>query len=263
MNSLQERIAERKVNNGEIAIWWLGGSGFVFKTSCGTICYIDPYLSNSVEAMFNQGRAFAPPILPEEVRADIVVSTHWHEDHLDPGTIPGIVKQNPAVTLIMPPSAMAHAIHWGIPRQNIQALTAGQKITVADVVIEHTPARHDAGVVGWEVPDAMGVFLHAEGRTVYHSGDTEYDIRLRKLKSQRPDVAMVCINGTGGNMNAYEAALLVWQLDAPVVVPMQHLIWAGNPSDDQATLDPQLFADTYQRLGGTGRVVLPVVGGEI
>ncbi len=213
--------------------------------------------------MFNQGRAFAPPILPEEVRADVVVWTHWHEDHLDPGIVPGIVKHNSAVTLVMPPSAMAHAVHWGIPRQNIQALTARQKITVADMVIEHTPARHDAGVVGWEVPDAMGVFLRAEGRTIYHSGDTEYDIRLRLLKRHRPDVALVCINGAGGNMNAHEAALLVWQLGAPVGVPMHHLIWAGNPGGDESTLDPQLSADTHRRLGGTGRVVIPVVGSEI
>ena len=64
-------------------------------------------------------------------------------------------------------------------------------------------------------------------------------------------------------MNAHEAALLVWQLGAPVVVPMHHWLWAGKPGGDEATLDPQLFADTYRRLGGTGRVVIPVVGSEI
>lgn len=260
---LSQQITERTVAPGTLACWWLGGSGFVFKTSRGTIGYIDPYLSNSVERMFNQPRAFPPPILPAEVRADFVVSTHWHEDHLDPDTIPGIVNANPGITLIMPPSAMAHAVHWGVSRKNIQPLTTGQKLAVADIEIEHAPARHDAGVVGWEVPDAMGVLLRAEGRSVYHCGDTEYDIRLRMLRHRRPDVALLCINGAGGNMNTHEAALLAWQLGSRVVVPMHHLIWAGNPAGTEATLDPQQFAETYRRLGGAGRVALPEVGKEI
>ena len=64
-------------------------------------------------------------------------------------------------------------------------------------------------------------------------------------------------------MNAHEAALLAWQLGSRVVVPMHHLIWAGNPGGAEATLDPQMFAETYRRLGGKGTVVMPEVGKEV
>ena len=62
--------------------WWLGGSGFVFKTSAGTQVYVDPYLSNGAEDTFGVGnrRGFPPPIRAEEVRADAVIATHWHEE---------------------------------------------------------------------------------------------------------------------------------------------------------------------------------------
>jgi L-ascorbate 6-phosphate lactonase len=260
---LRERIAERRVGAEEkLACWWLGGSGFVFKSAGGAVVYVDPYLSDSVNGIFGVGRLFPPPILPDEVRADAIVSTHWHEDHLDPGTIPAIAKSDAAARFLMPPTAMSRALGWGVPGNRITAMAHGDSQRIgADITVTATPARHDARIPGWEVPDAMGVIVESQGLRVYHCGDTEYDIRLREMKSQPPDVAILCINGMTGNMDAYEAALLAWQLGAKVVIPMHHYLWAKNPP--AATLDPRLFADTYRKLGGTGRVVIPEVGREI
>ncbi len=82
----------------------------------------------------------------------------------------------------------------------------------ADISATAVPARfHDGGIAGWEVPDAIGVVVESQGLKVYHCGDTEYDIRLRMLKAQKFDAAILCINGVSGNMDAYEAALLAWQ----------------------------------------------------
>jgi L-ascorbate metabolism protein UlaG (beta-lactamase superfamily) len=83
------------VENGSVAAWWLGGLGFVFKAPDGATVCIDSYLSDSVRAIFNQGRAFPPPISPEELRVDAVICPHWHEDHLDPGTIPQVATSSP------------------------------------------------------------------------------------------------------------------------------------------------------------------------
>ena len=260
---LKERIAQRKVSPGTLACWWLGGSGFVFKSAAGTVLYIDPYLSDFANGVFGIGRAFPPPILPEDVRADAVISTHWHEDHLDPGTIPVVARLGGAARFIMPSSAMSRALGWGMKREHLVPLSWGQVATVHDLTLTAVPARHETTTPGWETPDAMGVIVECQGLKVYHCGDTEYDVRLRTLKAQKPDVAILCINGVGGNMDAYEAALLAWQLGARVVIPMHHHLWAAHPDNALATLDPRLFADTYARLGGTGRVVLPEVGQEI
>jgi L-ascorbate metabolism protein UlaG (beta-lactamase superfamily) len=137
----------------------------------------------------------------------------------------------------------------------------GQQLNCGEFMIRHTPARHDAGVPGWEVPDAMGVILEVQNLRIYISGDTEYDTRLRALKSAKLDVAILCINGVSGNMDAHEAALLAWQLKVKTLIPMHHHLWDSNPLD--ATLDPKLMTDTYQRLGGKGRVIIPQLGGEI
>jgi L-ascorbate 6-phosphate lactonase len=261
--TLSQRVSAKTVMRSHVSCWWLGGSGFVFKTSSEAVIYVDPYLSNSVKGIFGAERAFPAPILPEEVRTDAVISTHWHEDHLDPGSIPMIARNNPNAHFIMPPSATSHALSWGVPREQVKGLQCGQAFEVKDIRIEATPARHDAGIPGWEVPDAMGVLIETDRLTIYHCGDTEYDMRIRRLKSRTPDVALLCINGIGGNMDAHEAALLAWHLGAKVVIPMHHYLWATNSGSSEETLDPTLFRDTYTRLGGTGRVVIPQIGKEI
>ena len=261
--SLMQRIASKRVDVSHVSCWWLGGSGFIFKTPAGTVICLDPYLSNCVEDLFGMKRAFPTPIVPEELRADAIISTHWHEDHLDPGSIPIIARNNPDTRFIMPPSAMARAMSWGLRRSQIVSFTPAEPVVLKDVTMEATPARHEAGVAGWEVPDAVGILLQIGKLKIYHSGDTEYDVRLRRLKSRRPDVAMLCINGVSGNMDAYEAALLAWQLGAAEVIPMHHLLWANKNPKSEETLDPLLFVHTYQRLGGTGHALVPQVGEEI
>jgi L-ascorbate metabolism protein UlaG (beta-lactamase superfamily) len=249
-----------RVEPGHLACWWLGGSGFLLKSAAGTLVAIDPYLSDSVKGIFGLARAFPPPLTPEEARPNVLIVSHWHEDHLDPGTIPVIARHSARTRFVMPPSALSRAVGWGVRRDRIQALSPGEQLTIGEVRITHVPARHEAGIPGWEVPDAMGMLVQIDGLTVYHTGDTEYDLRLRRLADQQIDAILVCINGATGNMDAHEAALLAWRLGARTAIPMHHLLWAGPPASADATLDPALFAQTYARLGGQGRVVLPEVG---
>jgi len=260
--SLAERIAATVPPPGAIAAWWLGGSGFIFKTPTGRQVWIDPYLSDVVRAMFGVGRAFPAPIAVAEAAPDVVISTHWHEDHLDPGSIPELARRRPEAQFVMPPSAMARSLSWGLPRAQIIPLTQGDSLDLGIVQLSAIFARHDAAIAGWEVPDAMGVVLNFSGVRVFHTGDTEYDSRIpRALASTPLALATLCINGSFGNMNAHEAALLAWQLNTHALVPHHHLIWSKERPDPGETLDPQLFVETYHRLGGAARVLLPIVGG--
>lgn len=243
-------------------VWWLSGTGFVFKTPVGSQIYIDPYFTNCVASIFGVERAFPPPVRAEDARPDLVIATHWHEDHLDPEGIP-IAARHSQAKFIAPPSCVSRMMGWGLARERVSGLTAGQTHDFNDVKITAVAARHIAGVSGWETDDAIGVILDFGSLRVYHSGDTEYDLRLRALaynKAAPLHACFVVINGAGGNMNAHEAALLVWQLGAKVAVPMHHRLWKDFSGGEQATLDPQLFADTYHRLGGAGEIIALEVG---
>lgn len=262
-SNLAQEIARKNVEAGSVSAWWLGGSGFVFKAPGGAQVLIDPYLSDSVGEHFGAHRAFAPPIAPADVRADVVICTHPHEDHLDVGTLPLIAQNSPNTQFVMSPSAVSFAASWGVPVKRIRTLSWGETLEIAGVKIEAVAARHESGAPGQYLPDAFGAILEIGERRIYHCGDTEYDVRLRQLKTRGFDVGIFCINGVTGNMDAHEAALLAWQLKVGTAIPMHHLLWERDSSNGEATLDPKLFAGTYQKLGGAGRVILPEVGAEM
>lgn len=260
-DAIVDPIAQTEVAPGTVMAWWLGGTGFVFKTPAGAQIYVDPYLSNCVAGIFGIERDFPTPIQAADARPDLVIATHWHEDHLDPESIPVIARQSQA-QFLAPPSCISRMAGWGIARPRLTPFAVGQTHTFQDVQITAVAARHVAGVPGWETDDAIGLLFDFGGVRVYHSGDTEYDLRLRALAYTQPPIhtALLVINGAGGNMNAHEAALLAWQLKVKQVIPMHHRLWKDFTGGEQATLDPHLLVETYQRLGGTGDVTLLAVG---
>jgi L-ascorbate 6-phosphate lactonase len=261
---LAAQIAAARPAADSVAAWWLGGSGFIFKTPAGRQVWIDPYLSDIVKAMFGIDRAFPAPISAAEAEPDFIISTHWHEDHLDPGCIPELARRRPGAKFIMSPGAMAHALSWGLPTTQVLALSPGQALDLGDLKLTAIVARHDAGVPGWEVPDAFGVIMDFAGVKIFHTGDTDYDARIHRTVAATPlALATLCINGSVGNMNAHEAALMAWQLKAKSLIPHHHLLWSRPPEKIPAyeTLDPNLFAATYAKLGGPAKVLLPAVGG--
>ena len=267
--TLIESLAQTQVAPGTVKAWWLGGTGFIFKTPAGTQIYVDPYLTNCVSSIFGIDRAFPAPVRAEDARPDLVIATHWHEDHLDPEGIPIIAKHSDT-KFLAPPSCVSRMLGWGIARDRVSGLSLGQTVEFNDVKITAVAARHISGIPGWETDDAVGLMLDFDSEAgslrIYHSGDTEYDLRLRALAYNQPkpiDAALLVINGAGGNMNAHEAALLAWQLKARTVVPMHHILWKGFTGGEQATLDPQLMIETYQKLGGQGEVKPMDVGQEI
>jgi L-ascorbate 6-phosphate lactonase len=81
MSRLAYAIRNTHVEVDRLAIFWLGQAGFVYKTPGGQVIYIDPYLTDYVERRVGYKRIMATPIQPEEVEADLLVSTHAHADH--------------------------------------------------------------------------------------------------------------------------------------------------------------------------------------
>ena len=241
MPSLAVTIAETQVHPGRVIAWWLSGTGFVFKTSQRDADLCGPLFQQLRRGqIFGIERAVPPPIPVEEAQPDLVIATHWHEDHLDPEGLPVLARRSPT-HFLCPPSCRSRLLGWLVPGERVSAISAGETYTFRDVRITAVAARHEAGVPGWEVPDAIGLLIEAEGVRIYHTGDTEYDLRLRSLayaKDRPIDVMLTVINGAGGNMNAHEAALLAWHIRPRIVIPMHHVLWKDFTGGEQATLIP-------------------------
>src|SRR5829696_8647958 len=132
--TLAQTIAETQVADGSVMAWWLGGTGFVFKTAAGTQIYVDPYFTNCVATIFGVERAFPPPISAEEARPDLLIATHWHEDHLDPEGLP-IVARHSQTQFVGSPSYVPRLLGWGVPRNRVTAIKTGATQTFRDVQI--------------------------------------------------------------------------------------------------------------------------------
>lgn len=87
---LMQDIRAFPVPKGSLGIWWLGQSGYIFKSPEGTLATVDLYLTNSCDGL-TPGLDFSRrvPVLiePEDLDVDIFTCTHNHQDHTDPETI--------------------------------------------------------------------------------------------------------------------------------------------------------------------------------
>jgi L-ascorbate 6-phosphate lactonase len=244
-------ISKLKVRQGTVACTWLGQAGYLMKTSRGLTVMIDPYLSDEGEKQEGLKRLFLPPITADELQPDVLLVSHGHLDHFDEPTISSFASTGRTL-LVAPPSCISRANRLGWAASRMRPLEPGQSAAKGGVRITATFARHT-------LPDAIGFLLDIDGLRVWHSGDTEYDQHLRALGEANIDVAFICINGGGGNMNAQEAALLAWELKPRTVVPMHYGLWAakdyryGGAAPD-ATPDPSLFEATLRKLSTRIRI---------
>lgn len=250
-------FANLNVRSGTIACAWLGQAGYLLKSHGGLTVMIDPYFSDECERLEGLRRQFEPPITTAELQPDLLLVTHGHLDHFDEPTIRAYASAG-RTTLFAPPSCTARASSLGWPASRLRAFQPGQSATRGGCRVTATFARHT-------LPDAIGLLLTVDGIRLWHSGDTEYDEHLRAGATQGVDIAFICINGGGGNMNAREAALLAWQLKPRTVVPMHYGMWpledyrySGAAPD--ATPDPALFASTLAKLNPRMRVKVLKVG---
>ena len=203
MTTLAERIEQAKVREGELAIFWLAQAGFVFKTAAGRIIYIDPYLSDVVEKNFGFKRMMPAPIRAEEVRADVVLCTHEHLDHMDTEALP-IIAGNTQALFAGPVECLKEFEKIGIPADRCVLLELSKTAVIDGIGVTGVYADH-----GEYAPDALGLVIEIDAVKIYHSGDTAYrPEEMRAAAAMKPDVLIPCINGAFGNMDSRDAAQL-------------------------------------------------------
>ncbi len=239
---------------GSVAIWWLGQSGFLLKSESVSLL-IDPYLSEHLTAKYHgtpreHVRMTRAPIRGHELRpVDIVVTSHKHSDHFDPGTLPGLLAASPAAPLVVPRSLLGHAESLALDPSRLVGLSAHETWQRPGIQVRAIPSAHEA-LESDEHGDPLylGFVIDLDGLRFYHSGDTLAYDGLAEAIGSGVDVMFLPINGRDpargvpGNMTAAEAVDLANRVRPRFVVPHHYEMFTFN------TVPVSVFEDEALRL---------------
>jgi L-ascorbate metabolism protein UlaG (beta-lactamase superfamily) len=114
---------------GSLSVWWLGQSGFLIK-SCEGLLAVDLYLSEHLTRKYEATnrphvRMTRSPLRGGELRGvDLVLASHKHSDHLDPGTLPELLAASPQAVVVLSGAILEHARGLGLPADRLRGLDA-------------------------------------------------------------------------------------------------------------------------------------------
>jgi L-ascorbate metabolism protein UlaG (beta-lactamase superfamily) len=239
---------------GTVAVWWLGQSGFLIKSRQGMLA-VDLYLSEHLTKKYEDTsrphvRMTGATIHGEDLRdVDVVLASHKHSDHLDPGTLPELMAGSRAI-LVLPESIRDHALGLGLPGERILGLDTGDSVERAGFRVRAVPAAHeglDTDAAGRHL--YLGYVIESEGLLLYHSGDSlAFEGLTEHLGTERIDVMFLPINGRDpargvpGNMTAAEAIELAKRARPRFVVPHHYDMFTFN------TVSVDVFIEEARRL---------------
>jgi L-ascorbate metabolism protein UlaG (beta-lactamase superfamily) len=174
-----------------IRVKWLGHASFQIRTE-DKIIYVD---------LKKYGK-----VVETSEKADVILVTHNHGDHCSPPKIQKLRKKD---TLVIAPKDCVSRIGG-----NVKTLKPGEKTIVNGVTIEAVEAynikRFKPSGKPWH-PKGYGVgyLIEAEGKTIYHAGDTDFIPEMRSIKNV--DLALLPTGDkyTMDNAEAAEAAITI------------------------------------------------------
>lgn len=172
-----------------IEIIWLGHASFKIKEKC--VIYIDPYAGIYDE------------------KADIVLVTHDHFDHLNVDKIKEIKKND---TIIIVPEKGAEKLEG-----YIRTVRVNDRFETKGVVVEAVPA-YNIGKSYHPKGFGVGYIVEVSGVRIYHAGDTDFIPEMKRLKA---DVALLPVGGTY-TMDVREAVEATLAIRPKIVIPMHY-----------------------------------------
>lgn len=188
---------------------WLGQAGYKITTNETTLL-IDPYFSDSASAVACHRKQ---PIDKSvwEIEPDLILITHDHIDHNDKETLEFFINEKTERTVLSPKSVRKALLGYK-GKHNLVEVSSGIVWTHNDVVIKTVSAKHSDEF-------AVGFIIEAEGKRIYHTGDTLYCPSMLADISDI-DAVILPINGRGNNMNAADAEKFASDVDAKLAIPM-------------------------------------------
>jgi L-ascorbate 6-phosphate lactonase len=249
-STLIERFSRVRAGGAQVALWWLGQAGFLYRAS-GVTALLDPFLAP------HEGRRFETMLPPETATGiDVILCSHEHIDHLDAVSLPALAAASPGARIVVPRPIVSMVTDLGIAEDRVIGTQPGEKVEIGDVRIHPVPARHgveieDAYTFGTELSDGLvrylGFVVESDGVRLYHAGDTIlYDGMAEGLRGIGVDVALLPINGRDGyresaglvgNLDEREAAFLSRDMGAEMLIPTHYELFAHNRGYASRVLD--------------------------
>lgn len=148
---------------------------------------------------------------------DIMLLTHRHSDHAHADSIKIIQENNPDVKIYCNSETKKIMDDKGV---KCNLVKVGDKVKEGNVEIDVVKAIHgflylmrDKGLP----KENNGFVIKAEGKTVYHTGDT-----IAFWTEIRPDVVLIPVCGHGVVLEPLNATEWAIMLEAKLVIPMHY-----------------------------------------
>lgn len=194
-------------------ITFLGHSAFKLISPKGVILYIDPFLS---------GNPKTPPELKTVEKADLILVTHGHGDHVG-DTVSIAEKTNAKVVVI--PELGRYLAKKGV--KNVVGMNKGGTYTTLGIAITMVHATHSSSATEGDqviyTGDPAGFVIRLEnGFTIYHAGDTGLFSDMKLIgEIYKPELSLLPI-GSHYVMDPKEAVYATRLLGSRYVIPMHY-----------------------------------------
>lgn len=216
---------------------FLGHSCFLVETAKARLL-IDPYLTDNPLAAAK----------PDSLRCDYMILSHGHEDHtcdaldIAKRCDATIVANYEIAEYFAAKGAKTHGMN---PGGGFNFPFGRVKLTLA-----HHTSSMEAGLHPIYLGAPCGILVQADGKTLYHAGDTAVFMDMQLIGRADLDIALLPI-GDNFTMGPEDALLALDFLKPAFAVPMHYNTWPNIKQDAQA------FARDAARAGYSVKVMDP------